>query len=110
MSQTTLDQLGFLAYQTLTEAIDLLADLEVLSAQAEATFKRERAKSFMAADGSMAFREAQADNSTADALLQRRLAEAKVRIQRERVRALHTRIDVGRTIASSERRVGEVAI
>lgn len=109
MSQTTLDQLGFLAYQELTKEIDKLADLEELSAHAEADYKRERAKAFMASDGSMAYRDAQADDATADSLLRRRLAEAKVRIQRERVRAMHARIEVGRTIASTERRIVTVA-
>lgn len=109
MSQTTLSQLEFLAFETLTEAIDEMADLEVIAARAEAEHKRLRAKAFLSAQGSMAFRESVADADTADALLNRRLAEAKVRVQRERIRALHTRIDVGRTIASTERRIVEVA-
>lgn len=109
MSQTTLDQLGFLSYQELTKEVDKLADLEEMAARAEVEHKRMRARAFLESSGAMAFRESFAEDLTADALLARRLAEAQVRVQRERIRALHTRIDVGRTIASTERRVVEVA-
>lgn len=109
MSQTTLNQLEFLAYQELTKAIDELADFEEQSARAEADHKRRHAEVFLTTPGSMAVREIQANNTAADALEVRRIAEGRVRVQRERIRALHARIDVGRTLASSERTVVTVA-
>lgn len=102
MSFETLQQLDRLAVD-LAASVRRLAELEEAAVNAEGAYKVARAKAFHQAAGSVQAREYEADIETETLRTAYRLAEVKVKVQREHLRALHTRIDVGRTLASSER-------
>ena len=75
-----------------------LHDAERKAAQKRHDFTVARAKAFLAADGSVQAREAQATIDTADARLSADLAEAELRIIRSDLRTAEKRIDVGRSV------------
>lgn len=108
MSQEILTNLGTISRE-LTQAVEDLATMEQTAAASEGAFKVAAAKAFLVAEGAVQARQAQADIATEQQRLDYRTSEAMVRVQRERIRALHARIDVGRTLASTERKLSGVA-
>ena len=78
-----------------------LHDAERKAAQKRHDFTVARAKAFLAADGSVQAREAQATIDTADARLSADLAEAELRIIRSDLRTAEKRIDVPRHAAGT---------
>lgn len=104
---TVLDQLQNIS-RDLDAAIRDLSRLEQESADAESAYRVTKAKAFMRASGSVQAREYQAVIDSEIQLINRDKSAALVRIQREQIRALHARIDVGRTIASTEKALAGV--
>lgn len=107
-SNTSLDALGSAA-RALTQAVDEIGLLEQELVKAEGAYKVAFAKAFLGSEGSVANREAEATIETEDLRTAFRCAEAKVRVQREHIKALHARIDVGRTYVSTERQIAGVS-
>lgn len=106
---TVLDQLQSIS-RDLDAAIRDLSRLEQESAEAESAYRVAKAKAYMQAGGAVQAREAQAVIATEIQLITRDKSAALVRIQREHIRALHARIDVGRTIVATERTLSGVSI
>lgn len=106
---TVLDQLQHIS-RDLDAAIRDLSRLEQESAEAESAYRVAKAKAYMQAGGAVQAREAQAVIATEIQLITRDKSAALVRIQREHIRALHARIDVGRTIVATERTLSGVSI
>lgn len=95
-------QLGTLS-RDLDKAVDEMATLEMTAVEAEGEYKLAFAKTFREATGPVDDRKQQAVAAT-DALWRVwGKAAAMVRVQKEHIRALHARIDVGRTIQSTAR-------
>jgi len=99
---TVLDHLQSIS-RDLDKAIDDLKTLELAAENAEAAYRVAKAKAFLSAEGPVQAREHQAVLATQTELIQRGEAAALVRVQVQRVKSLHARIDVGRTVASAER-------
>lgn len=110
MSNTLIAQLGTLS-RDLDNAVRDMARLEELAAEAEARYRVAKAKALLAAEGKTAGeREAKATVACETSLLERDKSAALVRVQREHIKALHTRIDVGRTIAATDRALSGVSV
>jgi hypothetical protein len=97
----------------LSRQLDLLG-LSIHDAEREATNTKhvadvERAKAFLAAEGSVQAREAQAVVATADLRLSAELAAAELRIIRSDIRTVESRIDVGRSVVGVLRAEAQVA-
>lgn len=105
---TVLDQLQNIS-RDLDNAIRDLSRLEQECATAESDYRVTKAKAFMRASGSVQAREYQAVIDSEIQLINRDKTAALVRIQREYLKTLHARIDVGRTIASAEKYLAGVA-
>jgi hypothetical protein len=99
---TILDHLQSIS-RDLDKAIDQLETLELASERAEAAYRVAKAKAFLSAEGAVQAREHQAVLATQTELIERGEAAALARVQVQRVKSLHARIDVGRTVASAER-------
>lgn len=99
---TILDHLQSIS-RDLDKAIEDLETLELAAEKAEAVYRVEKAKAFLSAEGSVQAREHQAILATQTELIERGEAAALARVQVQRVKSLHARIDVGRTVASAER-------
>lgn len=95
-------QLGELGVE-LDKAVRSLAELEDVAVDAEGDFKVANSKAFRGCTGSIEDRKQQAFEETAELWRVWGKAAAAVRIQKEHVKALHARIDVGRTLASTVR-------
>jgi len=106
---TVLDQLQNIS-RDLDAAIRDLSRLEQEAATAESDYRVTKAKAFMRASGSVQAREYQAVIDSEIQLINRDKSAALVRIQREHIRSLHARIDVGRTIVATERTLAGVSI
>lgn len=106
---TVLDQLQNIS-RDLDKAISELSDKEMAAAEAESTYRVAKAQAFMRSEGAVQAREHQAVLLTATELVERDKTAALVRVQREYIRALHARIDVGRTIVATERTLAGVTI
>lgn len=99
-----LRQLG----RDLDEAVPALESAERNRVAAEKAYKVAHARAYLSADGSNAqARDAQATLATADLWETAEVAEAVVRVQREHIKSLHARIDVGRSIFSHEKAIAE---
>ncbi|MBG0828501.1 hypothetical protein HS041_12055 [Planomonospora sp. ID67723] len=99
---TIVKQLGQLS-RDLDDAVNKLADLEFIAVEAEGDYKVAFAAVFKSAVGSVEDRKQIATAET-DALWRvHGKAAAAVRLQKEHIKALHARIDVGRTIQSTAR-------
>jgi hypothetical protein len=101
-------QLGDLGRELGAE-IDTLATLEELAVDAEGDYRRDFAISYRNATGTLEDRKQWA---TFDNDVQWRTwgkAAAAVRRQRESLKALHARIDIGRTMASREKALAALA-
>jgi len=105
---TVLDQLQTIS-RDLDNAIRDLSRLEQECATAESDYRVTKAKAFMRASGSVQAREYQAVIDSEIQLINRDKTAALVRIQREWIKSLHARIDVGRTIASTEKALAGVS-
>jgi hypothetical protein len=106
--ETVIRQLGDLGRELGTQ-IDKLAELEEIAVDAEGDFRREFAISYRNATGTLEDRKQWAtfDN---DALWRTwGKAAAAVRRQRESLKALYGRIDIGRTMASREKALAALA-
>lgn len=78
-----------------------LAKFDEEAVRARALYTSEYARAFLGAEGSMDVRKYTANINTADRALEADLADAKVRAAKEAIRAIQTRIDVGRSYASA---------
>jgi hypothetical protein len=99
---TIVKQLGQLS-RDLDDGVNKLADLEFIAVEAEGDFKVAFAAAFRDAVGSVEDRKQAAVMSTDQLWRVFGKAAAAVRLQKEHIRALHARIDVGRTIQSTAR-------
>ncbi|WP_433520069.1 hypothetical protein ACQP2T_63755 (plasmid) [Nonomuraea sp. CA-143628] len=99
---TIVKQLGHLS-RDLDEAVNKLADLEFIAVEAEGDFKVAFAGCFREAVGSVEDRKQIAITQTDTLWRTFGKAAAAVRLQKEHIKALHARIDVGRTIQSTAR-------
>ncbi|MFI6510039.1 hypothetical protein ACIBCT_20740 [Streptosporangium sp. NPDC050855] len=99
---TIIKQLGQLS-RDLDDAVTKMADLEFIAVEAEGDFKVAFAGAFRAAEGSIEDRKQIAITQTDHLWRIHGKAAAAVRLQKEHLRALHARIDVGRTIQSTAR-------
>ena len=99
---TILDHLQTIS-RDLDKAIQDLETLELAAEKAEAVYRVAKAKAFLSAEGTERAREHQAVLATQTELIERGEAAALARVQVQRVKSLHSRIDVGRTVASAER-------
>lgn len=104
---TVLDQLQNIS-RDLDAAIRDLRTLELAAEKAEAVYRVEKAKAFLSAEGTERAREHQAVLATQTELIQRGEAAALARVQLQYVKSLHSRIDVGRTVASAEKTLAGV--
>ncbi|MFE3452442.1 hypothetical protein ACFXJ8_26310 [Nonomuraea sp. NPDC059194] len=99
---TVVKQLGQLS-RDLDESVKKLAELEEPAVDAEADYKVAFAKVYGSAPGSVEDRKQLSTIETSDLFRVHGKASAAVRLQRDHIRALHARIDVGRTIQSTAR-------
>lgn len=99
---TIVKQLGHLS-RDLDEAVKRLGELEEIAVDAEGDYKVAFAKVFRGTPGSVEERKQIATEETIDQWRVWGKAAAVVRLQKEHVKALHARIDVGRTIQSTAR-------
>lgn len=99
---TIVKQLGSLS-RDLDDAVNKLADLEFIAVEAEGDFKVAFSDAFRSAAGSVEDRKQVAIAETDQLWRVFGKAAAAVRLQKEHIRALHARIDVGRTIQSTAR-------
>lgn len=91
--------------QRLWSETERMAELAEASAEAEVRHKAAYARALLGAEGTQAVREAVAVRDTEDALLARRVAEARVLAQRELLATIRAEIDALRTLAASARAV-----
>ncbi|MER6942542.1 hypothetical protein ABT294_00840 [Nonomuraea sp. NPDC000554] len=99
---TIVKQLGQLS-RDLDDAVKELGRVEEVAVDAEAEFKVAFSKVFRSAPGSVEDRKQIATEETVELWRVWGKAAALVRLQKEHVKALHARIDVGRTIQSTAR-------
>jgi hypothetical protein len=100
--QTIATQLGKLGID-LDTAVKTLSELEETAVDVEGDFKVAFAKAFRNGQGSVEDRKQQAVEDCDQLWRMWGKAASAVRIQKEHVKALHARIDVGRTLASTVR-------
>lgn len=79
------------------------AELDELYVVAKQRFEVAHARAYLAADGPVDSRKAQAAVACADLSLAMELAGAKYRAVKERIRTLGVQIDVGRSVGSAVR-------
>jgi hypothetical protein len=95
-------QLGELGVE-LDKSVQVMGDLEVVAVDAEGDYKAKFSRIFRESLGSVEDRK---QIAVAECDTEWRIwgkAAAAVRLQKEHIRALHARIDVGRTLASNVR-------
>jgi ribosomal protein L21E len=103
MDQVTIvRQLGQLAVD-LDRAVTEMGRLEEIAVNAEGDFKVAFSRAFRGGTGSVEDRKQQAIELTDDLWRTWGKAAAAVRLQKEHIKALHARIDVGRTLQSTAR-------
>lgn len=101
-------QLGALGVD-LDKAVAELGRLEDYAVSAEGDYKVKYSKEFRSASGPVKDREQIAFAECEDEWRVWGKAAAAVRLQKEHIRALHARIDVGRTLASTARAEASLA-
>lgn len=84
-------------------AVRELSRLDEEAVRARGRFVSEYARAFLSASGSMDVRKYTANLETADRALDADLADQKVRSAKEHIRALSTRIEVGRSYSAAIR-------
>ncbi|QVJ00419.1 hypothetical protein KGD82_16805 [Nocardiopsis eucommiae] len=87
----------------LDQAVTDLGRYEATAVEAEGDYKVARAHAMKEASGPMDLRKAEADIECDELFRTWGKAAALVTMQRAHIRALHTRIDVGRTIQATAR-------
>lgn len=87
----------------LDSAVTDLARLDEAAIRARSAFEVAYARAFLTAEGAMDIRKQDAVLQTSDLKLTAELAEAQVRATKESIRALGTRIDVGRSLGTAIR-------
>lgn len=87
----------------LDAAVKELARLDEAAVRARARHEVEFARAFLTSDGSMDVRRYTAVEACADRKLDAEISEQRVRSQRELIRTIQTRIDVGRTVSATVR-------
>lgn len=108
MDQVTIvRQLGQLAVD-LDKAVARMAELEDVAVDAEGDFKVAFARVFRSGKGSVEDRKQRAFEECDQLWRTWGKAAAAVRLQKEHIRALHARIDVGRTLQATAR--AEIAL
>ncbi|MEO3856113.1 hypothetical protein [Acrocarpospora sp. B8E8] len=105
--QTIVNQLGKLSVD-LDNAVDLLCEIEEIAVDAEADYKKAFAEAFEGGIGPVESRKQQAVIKCDKLYRISGKAQAAVRKQVQHLRALHARIEVGRTIQSTAR--AEIAL
>jgi hypothetical protein len=80
-----------------------VAELDEAAVTRKQAFEVAQARAFLAAEGPMDARKAQATLAAADFSLAYELAAAKHRACRERIRTLGVQIEVGRTLSAATR-------
>jgi hypothetical protein len=80
-----------------------VAELDEAAVTRKQAFEVAQARAFLAAEGPMDARKAQATLAAADYALAYELAAAKHRACRERIRTLGVQIEVGRTLSAATR-------
>jgi hypothetical protein len=93
----------------LAELSSGLGDLEQKAVEAREDYITAHAKAFLRSEGAMELRKQQALLDTHDERLAAETAEALVRQRREQIRAINTRIEVGRSAAAALRAEIELA-
>ena len=93
----------------LDEAGYRIKDAERKAVNARHTYTVESQKAFLKAEGSIQARQAQATVETAELRLSAELAEAELRILRNDIRVLESRLDVGRSVVGVLRAEAQVA-
>lgn len=96
------EQLGQLGVD-LDKAVKHMGELEDIAVDSEGDFKAKYSKVFRESAGSIKDREQIAFTECETEWRIWGKAAAAVRLQKEHIRALHARIDVGRTLASNVR-------
>lgn len=86
-----------------------IGDAERKAVNKRHTFTVEFQKAFLKADGSVQARQAHATVETAELRLSAELAEAELRILRNDIRVLESRLDVGRSVVGVLRAEAQVA-
>jgi hypothetical protein len=94
-----LAQLG----RDLDRAVEKLAELEEIAVDAEGSYRGRYAALFRAAAGPVEDRKQAAIEQTGDLWSTWQKAASAVRLQRDGIKALVTRIDIGRTLQSTAR-------
>jgi outer membrane protein TolC len=87
----------------LAPAVNKLRELDETRVQAEADFKSAFARAFREASGSVEDRKQQAWLEADKLWRIWSLAESAVKMQQAHIKALHARVDVGRSIFSAQR-------
>ena len=103
-----INQLGQLGRDLDTE-VGNLGKYEEAAVDAEGEFRKAYAEAFKDATGTLEDRKQAAIAATQDEWRTWGLATAVVRRQRENLRALHARIDIGRTMASRDKALASLA-
>ena len=80
-----------------------VAELDEAAVRAKSVYEVEQARAFLAAEGAMDARKAQATVKVADYWLAVELAQAQHRACRERIRTIGIQIEVGRTLSAATR-------
>lgn len=106
--EVVIQQLGQLG-RDLGEEITKLGELEEKAVDAEGAYRTAYASEHQQASGSVEDRKQAAIAATDDLWRTWGKAIAAVRIQRESLKALHARIDIGRTMASREKALAALA-
>lgn len=89
--------------ERLEEATVQMAAFGQEAGEAEVAHKVAFAQAFLRSDGPVATREQLAVVATAEPMLRRRIADAKLQAQRELLNTIRTQIDAVRTIAANIR-------
>lgn len=92
----------------LDAAVRELARLDNAAVQTRCRYEVEFARSFLSGEGSIDARKQAAVIDVADAKLLAEVADQQVRAQKEAVKAINVRIDVGRTMSATIR--SEIAL
>ncbi|TDD97574.1 hypothetical protein [Actinomadura rubrisoli] len=101
-------QLGQLGVD-LDQAVRRLGELEQTAIEAEAAYKVKFSQVFRGASGSVEDRKQQAVAECDAEWRNWSLAASAVHVQKEHMKALHARIDVGRSLASTARAEASLA-
>lgn len=80
-----------------------VAELDEAAVRAKAVYEVEQARAFLAADGAMDARKAQATVKVADYWLAVELAQAQHRACKERINTLRSQLSIGQTLSTAIR-------